>query len=255
MNDTATPFLFAVLYVCRHSLLNQVFLLYCIVNFSDQWLWAVEALNIHNRIIKTGERAYLSNFVCVCVCVYFQGKKDVCQIFNNILRRQIGTRSPTVEYFGSHQEVLFILLKGWDTHTHTHTHTHRYLYTMYTFQWLPKRWHERSISVWRYETPQVALNCGIMLRECIRHEPLARIVLHSDHFHSFFNYVEMSTFDIASDAFATFKVLQISMFSPVDKSVYTRSYRKYERTCDWCVICHEIFYIYNLGELALFKMD
>lgn len=46
------------------------------------------------------------------VCV--QGKKDVCQIFNNILRRQIGTRSPTVEYFCSHQEVLFILLKGWD---------------------------------------------------------------------------------------------------------------------------------------------
>lgn len=58
----------------------------------------------------------------------------------------------------------------------------------------------------RYETPQIALNCGIMLRECIRHEPLAKIVLHSEHFHSFFNYVEMSTFDIASDAFATFKV-------------------------------------------------
>lgn len=100
----------------------------------------------------------------------FEGKKDVCQIFNNILRRQIGTRSPTVEYFCSHQEVLFILLKG-------------------------------------YEMPQVALNCGIMLRECIRHEPLAKIVLHSEHFHNFFNYVEMSTFDIASDAFATFKDL------------------------------------------------
>lgn len=52
----------------------------------------------------------------------------------------------------------------------------------------------------------MALNCGIMLRECIRHEPLAKIVLHSEHFHNFFNYVEMSTFDIASDAFATFKV-------------------------------------------------
>uniref|UniRef100_A0A673M1N6 Calcium-binding protein 39-like n=1 Tax=Sinocyclocheilus rhinocerous TaxID=307959 RepID=A0A673M1N6_9TELE len=100
----------------------------------------------------------------------FEGKKDVCQIFNNILRRQIGTRSPTVEYFCSHQEVLFILLKG-------------------------------------YETPQVALNCGIMLRECIRHEPLAKIVLHSEHFKDFFSYVEMSTFDIASDAFATFKDL------------------------------------------------
>uniref|UniRef100_A0A3Q2TTI5 Calcium binding protein 39-like n=1 Tax=Fundulus heteroclitus TaxID=8078 RepID=A0A3Q2TTI5_FUNHE len=100
----------------------------------------------------------------------FEGKKDVCQIFNNILRRQIGTRCPTVEYFCSHQEVLFVLLRG-------------------------------------YETPLVALNCGIMLRECIRHEPLAKIVLQSTQFHSFFNYVEMSTFDIASDAFATFKDL------------------------------------------------
>ncbi|XP_061745736.1 calcium-binding protein 39-like [Nerophis ophidion] len=100
----------------------------------------------------------------------FEGKKDVCQIFNNILRRQIGTRCPTVEYFCSHLEVLFILLSG-------------------------------------YEAPQVALNCGIMLRECIRHEPLAKIVLYSPHFQKFFTYVEMSTFDIASDAFATFKDL------------------------------------------------
>ncbi|KAJ4924277.1 hypothetical protein JOQ06_000517 [Pogonophryne albipinna] len=75
----------------------------------------------------------------------FEGKKDVCQIFNNILRS--------------------------------------------------------------YETPQSALNCGIMLRECIRHEPLAKIILHSSDFYKFFLYVEMSTFDIASDAFATFKDL------------------------------------------------
>uniref|UniRef100_A0A3P8NBR4 Calcium binding protein 39-like n=1 Tax=Astatotilapia calliptera TaxID=8154 RepID=A0A3P8NBR4_ASTCA len=121
----------------------------------------------------------------------FEGKKDVCQIFNNILRRQIGTRSPTVEYFCSHQEVLFILLKG-------------------------------------YEMPQVALNCGIMLRECIRHEPLAKIVLHSEHFHNFFNYVEMSTFDIASDAFATFKVtlflLLLAVRSDYEKLLHSENY-------------------------------
>lgn len=66
--------------------------------------------------------------------------------------------------------------------------------------------HNPPVSAERYDTPQVALNCGIMLRECIRHEPLAKIVLYSEQFHSFFNYVELSTFDIASDAFATFKV-------------------------------------------------
>ncbi|KFQ71273.1 Calcium-binding protein 39-like, partial [Phaethon lepturus] len=58
-----------------------------------------------------------------------------------------------------------------------------------------------------YESPNIALRCGIMLRECIRHEPLAKIILFSEQFRDFFKYVEMSTFDIASDAFATFKDL------------------------------------------------
>ncbi|KAM3677711.1 calcium-binding protein 39-like isoform 2-T5 [Ammospiza maritima maritima] len=100
----------------------------------------------------------------------FEGKKDVSQIFNNILRRQIGTRSPTVEYISAHPHILFMLLKG-------------------------------------YESPNIALRCGIMLRECIRHEPLAKIILFSEQLRDFFKYVEMSTFDIASDAFATFKDL------------------------------------------------
>ena len=45
-----------------------------------------------------------------------------------------------------------------------------------------------------------------MLRECIRYEPLARLILYSDHFIKFFGFVEMSTFDIASDAFSSFRV-------------------------------------------------
>ena len=45
-----------------------------------------------------------------------------------------------------------------------------------------------------------------MLRECIRYEALTKILLYSDNFFDFFKYVEVSTFDIASDAFATFKV-------------------------------------------------
>jgi len=100
----------------------------------------------------------------------FEGKKDAAQIFNNILRRQIGTRTPTVEYICTTPEILFTLCKG-------------------------------------YEHQEIALNCGKMLRECIRYEALAKIVLHSNHFYDFFKYVEVSTFDIASDAFATFKEL------------------------------------------------
>lgn len=64
------------------------------------------------------------------------------------------------------------------------------------------------IVFYSYESQEVALNCGIMLRECFRHEELARLVLFSDHFYKFFDYVELSTFDIASDAFSTFKVIR-----------------------------------------------
>ena len=66
--------------------------------------------------------------------------------------------------------------------------------------------HQCLIYTCRYESPEVALNCGMMLRECLRHEPLARTVLFSEDFFCFFRYVELSTFDIASDAFASFKV-------------------------------------------------
>jgi len=100
----------------------------------------------------------------------FEGKKDAVQIFNNILRRQIGTRTPTVEYICTKPEIVFTLCHG-------------------------------------YERQEIALNCGAMLRECIRYEALTKILLHSEQFYDFFKYVEVSTFDIASDAFATFKEL------------------------------------------------
>lgn len=46
-----------------------------------------------------------------------------------------------------------------------------------------------------------------MLRECARYDSLAKIVQQSPEFYLFFRYVEVSTFDIASDAFSTFKEL------------------------------------------------
>ena len=80
-----------------------------------------------------------------------QGKKDAAQIFNNVLRRQIGTRTPTVEYICTSPEIVFTLCRG-------------------------------------YEHQEIALNCGTMLRECIRYETLAKIILYSEHFYDFFKY-------------------------------------------------------------------
>ncbi|KAH6564176.1 hypothetical protein BASA50_006866 [Batrachochytrium salamandrivorans] len=100
----------------------------------------------------------------------FEAKKDVAQIFNNLLKRQLGTRFPTADYIGNKQEIIFILVSS-------------------------------------YDNQDISLNCGMILRECVRHEPLAKIVLESPIFWRFFEFVELSTFDVASDAFATFKDL------------------------------------------------
>ncbi|ONM25658.1 Protein Mo25 [Zea mays] len=77
-----------------------------------------------------------------------------------------------------------------------------------------------------YKNLEVALNCGNMLRECIKYPTLAkrincthvalllqnqmcsfRYILESSSFELFFQYVELSNFDIASDALNTFKDL------------------------------------------------
>ena len=73
----------------------------------------------------------------------FEARKDVVQIFNNLLRRQIGARWPTVEYISGKREVLFVALDG-------------------------------------YENEDIALNTGMILREMLRHEPLCKILLYSE---------------------------------------------------------------------------
>lgn len=52
----------------------------------------------------------------------------------------------------------------------------------------------------------LALHYGNMLRECIRHQSIAKYVLES-HLCKFFDYVQLPDFDVSSDAAATFKEL------------------------------------------------
>ncbi|KAI1280301.1 Protein Mo25 [Halotydeus destructor] len=130
--------------------------------------------------------------------IEFEAKKDVAQIFNNILRRQIGTRSPTVEHICTKPEILLTLAKGYEKH-------------------------------------DIALNCGSMLRECARYEALAKIMIRSEDFYNFFTYVEVSTFDIASDAFSTFKELlsrHKAISSEFLEENYDRFFTLYQRLLD-----------------------
>ncbi|XP_068333156.1 uncharacterized protein [Pyrus communis] len=58
-----------------------------------------------------------------------------------------------------------------------------------------------------YDNKEIALNCGSMLRDCIRFPALAKYILESASFELFFKFVELPNFDVASDAFSTFKDL------------------------------------------------
>jgi calcium binding protein 39 len=58
-----------------------------------------------------------------------------------------------------------------------------------------------------YDDNEVALNSGAMLRECLRDETLTKLLLESLSFWHFFTFVEKNDFDVATDAFATFKDL------------------------------------------------
>ena len=101
--------------------------------------------------------------------VTFEDRKEIVAIFNNLLRRQVGTKYPAVDHILQRPTILMKLIEG-------------------------------------YDNADVALNCGMMLRECLRVQELTEIILKSTEFYRFFDYVQKSTFDIASDAFLTFKV-------------------------------------------------
>eukprot|EP00048_Salpingoeca_helianthica_P022516 m.18704 g.18704 ORF g.18704 m.18704 type:complete len:327 (+) comp7425_c0_seq1:71-1051(+) len=100
----------------------------------------------------------------------FESKKEAVQIFIKVLKREIGARLPTVEYICSNDGLLLELLKG-------------------------------------YENPDIALSTGQLLRECIKKDPLAKILLAKPEFFSLFKAVQVSSFDMAVDAFSTFKEL------------------------------------------------
>lgn len=96
-----------------------------------------------------------------------QARKDVAQIFNHLLRRQIGTRLPTVEYLSSKPDVVLSALKGFVPKYHNSLLSRKY-------QLNP------SLITDRYENAEVALNTGAILHEMLRHEALAKTLLYSD---------------------------------------------------------------------------
>lgn len=102
----------------------------------------------------------------------FENKKLIATIICNALLLRIDDRLVTVDYVCREQETLFALIDSY-----------------------------------KYGRSDLTLNCGRILRQCLKHKCLARNVLYSKKFYELFAYVEQKRFDVAMDAFITLRSL------------------------------------------------
>ncbi|KAK8555545.1 hypothetical protein V6N13_046073 [Hibiscus sabdariffa] len=96
-------------------------------------------------------------------------RQNATHVIANLQRQKVNSKVLASEYLGNNLDIMDTLLPG-------------------------------------YEDDDIAWTYGSILRECIRHQNVARYVLESDHMKKFFVYLQNPNFDIASDVQATFKV-------------------------------------------------
>lgn len=102
----------------------------------------------------------------------FEARKDSALIFNNLMRKNIANFAG---YVLDNFDIVKRLIEG-------------------------------------YEQPDAALNCGSMIRECIRHNSLASSILSSEYLWKFFDsYVHFPNFEVASDAFNSLRDLLVTV--------------------------------------------
>jgi len=100
--------------------------------------------------------------------VDFEAKKDVALIFNSLLRKTKDGKTLGVDFFFFFFFFVSKLITG-------------------------------------YSTTEIALNCGSMLRNACVQEPICKLILTAPNFYDFFVHISSVNFDVASDAFNTFK--------------------------------------------------
>ncbi|PNW70198.1 hypothetical protein CHLRE_17g709950v5 [Chlamydomonas reinhardtii] len=120
---------------------------------------------------EAGRTDLLSLIVKNLADLEFESRKDAAQVFGAIIRiKDNDERGPGAAYVLAHPEIPTLLFVG-------------------------------------YDEAAIALNCGAMLRDCLRDDQIAKKVLDGPVFLKFFDKVEVANFEIASDAFSTFKDL------------------------------------------------
>ncbi|KAL6968987.1 hypothetical protein U1Q18_046233 [Sarracenia purpurea var. burkii] len=98
-----------------------------------------------------------------------QARQDAAHVVANLQRQRVNSRLIASDYIEQNVDLVDILVPG-------------------------------------YEDSDIALSYGAILRDCIRHQVVARYILESEHVKNFFDYIQSPNFDIASDAASTFKV-------------------------------------------------
>lgn len=110
------------------------------------------------------------NLISNLTDIEFDARKIVVLLFNSLLRRKAGTRSPTVDYLLGRPKILSTLMCG-------------------------------------PEFPEVSLNMGLMFREAIKYEAIAKCALYDPQFWRYFSYVNTDSFEVSTDAFTTLRDL------------------------------------------------
>lgn len=156
-------FFFFFLFILLINKLLTLIYIYIYISFLDND-------PVPDQIGNFAQEAYSSDILLSLVThlpmLEFESRKDVIVIFSTMLRRQIGTFSPTIDYLSTR----------------------------------PKLFDGLLIS---YGNPDIALTAGTIIRDCIKHEPLCRIILQSQVFWTLFDSVANAQFEIATDAFST----------------------------------------------------
>lgn len=126
----------------------------------------------------------------------FECRKEATQVFSNILRKHSGEEPSAAAWVEARPHLLLGLLRG-------------------------------------CERPEVALACGAMLRESVRHERLAALLLDEPStFPTLCGCIESPHFDVASDAYATARDLLTKHRATVAAFLdahYTKFFEQYMR--------------------------
>ncbi|KAA8492916.1 Calcium-binding protein 39-like [Porphyridium purpureum] len=126
----------------------------------------------------------------------FETRKHAVQVFNNLIRQEVEPGVSVLDVVSTKDiglELVCTLARGYDYH-------------------------------------EAALNCGAMLREMLRSEAAAKLILNDPLMWRLFEWVQVSDFDVASDAQTTFKDLLTRHTSSVAEFIeleYDRFFEKF----------------------------